>query len=78
VTLIKLTVTDYKLLGVEKVALSWSGPSGTSFDVYRNGSTIATVQTRGYTDTLKKKGAYTSKVCATAVSVCSNTGSVTF
>jgi hypothetical protein len=78
VTLINLTAQVYKLLGARKVALSWSGPGGTSFDVYRNGGRIATVQTKNYTDTLNKRGTYAYKVCATAVSVCSNTATVIF
>jgi hypothetical protein len=53
-------------------------PSGTSRDVYRNGSKIATVQTSTYTDSLNQKGAATAtRVCA-GVSVCSNTGTVSF
>jgi hypothetical protein len=48
------------------VDLSWSGPSGASFDVYRSGFWIATVQAGAYTDTVSAKAgsAYTYEVCA--------------
>jgi len=80
VTLIRLSARGSKLKGLEKVDLSWSGPSGASFDLYRNGGKIATVQATAYTDNLNSKGSgtYTYKVCAAAVSVCSNEASVTF
>lgn len=80
VTLIGLSVRGYTTRGREKVDLNWSGPSGTGFNVYRNGIRIATVQASGYTDNLNEKGSgsYAYKVCATAVSVCSNTATVSF
>jgi PKD domain/IPT/TIG domain len=79
VTLISLSARGYKPKGLENVDLSWSGPSGASFDIYRNGARIATVQGGSYTDSLGRKGqgTYAYKVCA-AVSVCSNTATVTF
>jgi NADH:ubiquinone oxidoreductase subunit E len=49
-----------------------------NFDIYRNGAKIATVAVKYSTDTLQKKGTYIYKVCATAVSICSNTAPVTF
>jgi hypothetical protein len=60
-------------------APSWSPPSGTSRDVYRNGSKIATVQTTNYTHSLNQEaaGSYGYKVCA-GVSVGSNTATVSF
>jgi hypothetical protein len=80
VTLISLAARGYKVRGLEKVDLSWSGPSGAGFDVYRNGARIATVQAGAYTDDIDKKGSgtYTYKVCAGSGSVCSNTASVSF
>jgi hypothetical protein len=78
VTLISLSAHGYKVRGLEKVDLSWSGPSGASFDVYRDGGRIATVQAGAYTDNINKKGSatYAYKVCV--ASVCSNTASVSF
>jgi serine protease len=73
-TLIALSAHGYKPKGLEKVDLSWTGPSWGSFDVYRNGAKIATVQTGAYTDNLNRRGSgtYTYKVCASAGSICSN------
>jgi PKD repeat protein len=78
VTPISLVARGYKLNGLEKADLSWSGASGTSFDVYRNGTRIATVQTNAYTDNINKKGSgtYSYKVCEAGIPVCSNTATV--
>jgi PKD repeat protein len=80
VTLIHLDARGYKLKGLEKADLSWNGPGGASFDVYRNGTKIATVQATSYTDNIHQKGSatYTYKVCAPALSTCSNDASVSF
>jgi len=76
---ISLTARGYKQGGLWKVDRSWSGPSpGTSFDVYRNGVRIATVQATAYTDIITKKGSYTYKVCAPSTSSCSNEAKVSF
>jgi PKD repeat protein len=79
VGLISLTTTGYKMKGLQKVDLSWSGPSG-SYDVYRNSTMIASVSGVSYTDNLNQKGPgnYVYKVCAVATSVCSNEPTVTF
>jgi hypothetical protein len=65
---------------LEKVDLAWSGPSGRSFDVYRNGTRMATVEATAYTDNINKRGSggYSYKVCAAQASVCSNEATVTF
>ncbi len=78
---ISLTSRGYKQSGQQKVDLSWNGgPSGTSFDVYRNGVRIATAQTTAYTDNLDTRGSatYTYRVCAPVASTCSNDASVSF
>jgi thermitase len=77
---IGLSARGYKLNGLQKVDLSWSGPSGTSLDIYRNGVKLATVQANGYTDNVNKKGAasYVYTICAVATSICSNEATVTF
>jgi hypothetical protein len=69
--------------GLQKADLSWDGPSGTSFDVYRNGAKIATVGTIAYTDNINKTapGTYTYTVytvCAAGTAICSNAASVSF
>jgi hypothetical protein len=75
-----LTARGYKARALQKVDLSWNGPSGTSFDVYRGGVTIATLQATAYTDNINKKGSasYMYKVCAAAGSSCSNQATVRF
>jgi PKD repeat protein len=80
VTLIALSARGYKVKGLEKADLSWNGPNGTSFDVYRNGGKIATVQATAYTDNIDNRGSgsYAYKVCAPALSTCSNDATVNF
>jgi len=77
---ISLSARGYKQSGLEKVDLSWNGPSGTSFDVYRDGTRIASVQATAYTDNLNKRGSgtYLYRVCAVGASTCSNDVSVSF
>jgi streptogramin lyase len=80
VEVIGLTALGYRVKGLQKVDLSWSGPAGASFDIYRDGATIATVQTSSYTDNLNQKGSgsYTYMVCEAGTSTCSNQAIVTF
>lgn len=80
VIVISLTARGYKLKGLEKADLSWTGPSGARFDVYRNGARVATVQATTYTDNINNKGpdTYTYKVCGSAFPSCSNQVSVSF
>jgi PKD repeat protein len=77
---ISLSARGYKQKGLAKVDLAWSGSSGASFDVYRNGGKIATVQASAYTDSLNTKGSgsYVYEVCALATSICSNQTTVIF
>jgi len=77
---ISLTARGYKVKGLEKADLSWSGPSGASFDLYRSGTKIATVQTTAYTDNINTKGpgSYTYKVCEAGATTCSNDATVSF
>jgi PKD domain len=77
---ISLSARGYKLNGLQKADLSWTGASGTSFDVYRNGVRIATVQATSYKDNINKRGLgiYTYRVCAPATDSCSNDATVSF
>jgi PKD repeat protein len=77
---ISLSARGYKLNGLQKADLSWTGASWTSFDVYRNGIRIAIVQTNSYKDNINKRGpgTYTYKVCAPATNSCSNDATVSF
>jgi PKD repeat protein len=80
VTLIALSARGYKLKGLQKVDLSWSGDSGASFDIYRNGGKVATVQALAYTDNLNTNGTgtYAYRICVPGGSVCSNQVTVSF
>jgi PKD repeat protein len=82
ITVIGLTARAYKVKRLQKVDLSWNGPSGVSFDVYRDGAKIATVSATAYTDTLGKgaSGSHSYQVCQAAVptSTCSNQAAVSF
>ena len=76
---ITLSAHGYTTNGLEKAALSWNGPSGTSFDVYRDGTKLVTVSTTSYTDTIgTSPGSYRYKVCAAASAICSNQVTVSF
>ncbi|MEA2405413.1 MAG: hypothetical protein QOE08_2060 [Thermoleophilaceae bacterium] len=76
---ISLTARGYKVRGVQKVDLSWSGAGG-SVNVFRNNAGIATVAGSSYTDSLGKgSGTFNYTVCSTATpSNCSNTATVVF
>jgi subtilisin family serine protease len=61
--------------------LTWSGATGASVDVYRNGSIRATTANDGaHSDALgpKPRGTYKYKVCQTGTTTCSNESSVKF
>jgi hypothetical protein len=77
---ISLSARGYKRNGLQKVDLSWSGPSGTSFDVYRDGVRVATLQATAYTDNINNRGSgsYTYKVCSAAFPSCSDQITVAF
>lgn len=77
---ITLSTRGYKVKGSARVDLTWSGATGTTVDVYRNGAVVATPANNGaYTDILGKVvGTFTYKVCNTGTSVCSPTSSATF
>jgi serine protease len=78
--LITLTANGHKFRGVQQVVLSWTGASGASFDVFRDGRQIATVTGNANTDNLNRTGSgrYRYKVCESAGSICSNAASVSF
>jgi hypothetical protein len=75
---ISLSARAYKQNSTEKVALSWNTPGGTTYDIYRNNTRIASLQGGSYTDTLASRGTFTYKVCAPTTSTCSNQTSVSF
>ncbi len=76
-----LSVTAYKVKGVQHADLTWSGATSTNVDVYRDGSLIATTANDGaYTDNLGRKGggSATYQVCEEGTSTCSNSVSVSW
>ncbi|HYO46801.1 MAG TPA: S8 family serine peptidase [Gemmatimonadota bacterium] len=61
--------------------LSWSGATGASVDVYRNGALGTTTANDGaYSENLgrKPKGTFTYKVCEAGTTTCSNEASISF
>ena len=76
-----MTATGYKVRGLQRVALTWSGAATSSVDLYRDGVLILTTANDGAeTDALNKKGtaAYTYVLCEVGTSVCSSPISVRF
>jgi PKD repeat protein len=80
VPLIGLTARGYKVKGVAKIDLTWTGSGSASVDIYRNGANITTLAGTSYTDTISKPSAssYTYKVCHATLAICSNQVAVTF
>jgi hypothetical protein len=76
---IVLTATGYKVRGLQKADLSWTGASST-VDVYRNGGSIATVTGTTYTDNINARGggSYNYQVCNQGTTTCSNVVTVSF
>ena len=69
---IVLTAKAYKVSGVRKIDLKWTGALSSQVDVYRNGVKIITTPNDGaHTDTLSKKGTYTYRLCEAGTSTCS-------
>jgi subtilisin len=71
---IELSVSTYKVKGVQHADLAWSGAGGASVDIFRDGAIVATVPNSGsYTDAIGAKGggSYTYQVCEAGTSTCS-------
>jgi serine protease len=78
---ITLTVTGYKVKGLQKADLTWSDATSTNVDVYRDDALIATTANDGfYTDQIDQRGggSYTYKLCEAGTSTCSNEATITF
>ena len=76
---IQLSVNGYKVRGMHRADLTWSGTSST-VDIYRNGLVIATANGGAYTDVTTNRGSasYTYKVCETGTTTCSNEVTINF
>jgi PKD repeat protein len=78
---ISLSASAYKVKGVVSVDLAWSGASGTSVDIFRDGARITTTANDGaHTDNtgLRGGGSLTYKVCEAGTSTCSNETTVIY
>jgi subtilisin len=80
---IPLTVTTYKVKGVQHADLAWSGiATTTKVDIFRGDVTVATnAENKGaYTDNIGAKGGatYTYKVCEAGTQTCSASVTATF
>src|SRR5262245_785397 len=77
-----LTARGYKVKGNQTVDLAWSGLSGSSVAIYRNGGVVSTTTNDGaHTDNINKKGGgdtYTYQVCEAGASTCTNSVVVSF
>ena len=78
---IALAARAYKVKGRKQVDLAWSGASGGSVVIDRNGAPLITTANDGvHTDVITAKGggSYTYRVCTTVPAVCSGNVTVTF
>jgi PKD repeat protein len=79
---IGLSVTAYKVKGLQKADLSWSGATTTNVDVWRNNAKIVSTPNDGaYTDNIDNRGSgsYTYMVCeAGSTTACSDPVTVNF
>jgi subtilisin len=78
---ITLSVTGYKVKGLAKADLTWSGATSMKVDITRNDAALATVPDSGsYTDNIDQRGggSYTYRVCEAGTSSCSAPVTVTF
>jgi hypothetical protein len=78
---IALTVDGYKVRGLQKADLTWSGATSTNVDIFRNNSLVATVGNSGaYTDNINNRGggSYTYRVCEAGTNTCSDEVTITF
>jgi hypothetical protein len=76
-----LTVTGRTDATKQYMTLKWTGATGATVDVYRNGPLLTNTANDGlYTNSRAFLGAasYTYKVCQAGSSICSNTATVVF
>ena len=76
-----LMASGYKVKGLQKANLTWSGFTSVAVDIYRDGRLVRTTLNNGQmTDAIDQKGngSYLYKVCASGGSPCSNQVNVRF
>ena len=78
---ITLSANGYKVKGRWNADLTWSGASGGTVEIYRNGSLLTTTAYDGaYTDStnFNGSGSLTYQVCEVGGSTCSNSATANF
>jgi chitodextrinase len=77
---ISLSASSTTVKNKTKVALNWSGASGSRVDIFRNNSRLTTTSNSGsWTDSVAgRNGSYSYKVCNAGTSSCSNTAQVNY
>lgn len=78
---ITLSVVAYKVQGVKRADLTWSGATSTNVDVYRNNVLIITTANDGFhTDNTGSRGGGTNtyRVCEAGTSTCSNDATASY
>ncbi len=78
---IRLTATGRTEGGVQYMSLKWSGASGATVDVYRNGARLRTTANDGSDTngrTFQGAATYVFKVCQVGSTICSNEATVVF
>jgi PKD repeat protein len=76
-----VAAVGYKVKGLMKADLSWSGATTANVDVYRSGSLVATTANEGtHTDNIGTKGSgtFVYQLCEAGTNTCSNESVVTF
>ena len=78
---ITLSVSTQMSKRLRLVELRWSGATGSSVDIYRNGSRLTTASNSGrYTDQFdwRVRGTFVYKVCIAGTQQCSNQATISF
>lgn len=76
---INLSATGRAVRFGYRVNLSWSGATGASVDVRRNGVKLVMTANDGvHADTVRSRGTYTYEICNVGTSTCSNQAKVTY
>ena len=78
---ITLNVEAFKVRGLQRARLTWSGTAAPNLDVFRDGNSIATVGNTGeYVDEINRRGggSYLYQVCEVESEVCSEQVAATF
>ena len=78
---ITLSASGYRVRGLQKADLTWSGATSANVDIYRDGAVLLTSANDGFeTDDINVRGSgsYTYQVCEAGTTTCSEVVTVTF